>query len=146
MIQVAQRVMKALSGQPGYVPPPANGSEENLVLVAHDLSPADVVLFKQHQFASFVTDLGGSTSHTAIVARSLSVPAVVATHNARQMIHDGEMLIVDGSNHVVIVNPDRAVLAEYRLKQSGLELERAKLRRLKTIWLDLTDTSDTAID
>src|SRR5690606_16772025 len=61
VIQVAQRVMKALSGQPGYAPPPAGDSERNLVLVAHDLSPADVVLFKQHQFASFVTDLGGAT-------------------------------------------------------------------------------------
>jgi phosphotransferase system enzyme I (PtsI) len=75
--------------------------------------------------------VGGVTSHTAIVARSLAVPAVVATHNARQMIHDGEMLIVDGTSHVVIVNPDRSVLAEYRLKQSELDLERQKLKRLR---------------
>jgi phosphotransferase system enzyme I (PtsI) len=90
-----------------------------------------VIQFKTHHFAAFLTDLGGVTSHTAIVARSLSVPAVVATHNARQMIRDGEMLIVDGSSHVVIVNPDRAVLAEYRLKQSEFELARQKLKRLR---------------
>src|SRR6185295_8618183 len=71
-------------------------------------------------------------SHTAIVARSLNVPAVVATHNARQLIRDGELLIVDGSNHVVIVNPDRAVLAEYRLRQNEMDLARQKLRRLRT--------------
>src|SRR6185295_10130669 len=71
-------------------------------------------------------------SHTAIVARSLNVPAVVATHNARALIRDGELLIVDGSNHVVIVNPDRAVLAEYRLKQNEVDLARQKLKRLRT--------------
>jgi len=61
VIQVAERVMKALSGQPGYVPPPRLDPEQNLILVAHDLSPADVVQFKHHRFASFVTDLGGTT-------------------------------------------------------------------------------------
>jgi phosphotransferase system enzyme I (PtsI) len=60
------------------------------------------------------------------------VPAVVATHNARQLIRDGELLIVDGTNHVVIVNPDRAVLSEYRLKQNELDLARQKLKRLRT--------------
>ena len=129
VVQVVERVLKRLMGKPGLLR--ASVAEERTILVAHDLSPADVIQFKQHHFAAFLTDLGGVTSHTAIVARSLAVPAVVATHNARQMIHDGEMLIVDGSNHVVIVNPDRSVLAEYRLKQSELELERQKLRRLR---------------
>ena len=75
VIQVAERVMRTLSGHPGYVPPPLRAdSERNLILVAHDLSPADVVQFKQHRFASFVTDLGGTASHTAVVARSLAIP------------------------------------------------------------------------
>ncbi len=78
-----------------------------------------------------MTDLGGVTSHTAIVARSLDIPAVVGAHNARQLIREDELLIVDGSDGVVIVNPDKSVLAEYRLKQSELELARAKLKRLK---------------
>jgi phosphotransferase system enzyme I (PtsI) len=129
VVQVVERVLKRLMGKPGAFP--IAQAEERTILVAHDLSPADVIQFKQHHFAAFLTDLGGVTSHTAIVARSLAVPAVVATHNARQMIHDGEMLIVDGGNHVVIVNPDRAVLAEYRLKQSEFELERQKLKRLR---------------
>lgn len=129
VVQVVERVLKRLMGKPGVLPNAV--AEERTILVAHDLSPADVIGFKQHHFAAFLTDLGGVTSHTAIVARSLAVPAVVATHNARQMIHDGELLIVDGTHHVVIVNPDRAVLAEYRLKQSELDLERQKLRRLR---------------
>ncbi|CAG1005951.1 Phosphoenolpyruvate-protein phosphotransferase [Burkholderiales bacterium] len=129
VVQVVERVLKRLMGKPGTLPGAV--AEERTILVAHDLSPADVIQFKQHHFAAFLTDLGGVTSHTAIVARSLAVPAVVATHNARQMIHDGELLIVDGTNHVVIVNPDRAVLAEYRLKQTEHDLERQKLRRLR---------------
>ena len=130
VVQVAERVLKRLMGRPGTLP--ASGAEEQTILVAHDLSPADVIQFKQHHFGAFLTDLGGVTSHTAIVARSLNVPAVVATHNARALIRDGEMLIVDGSNHVVIVNPDRAVLAEYRLKQNEFDLARQKLKRLRS--------------
>ena len=130
VVQVVERVLKRLMGKPGAVAAP--GAEHQTILVAHDLSPADVIQFKQHHFGAFLTDLGGVTSHTAIVARSLNVPAVVATHNARQLIRENELLIVDGTNHVVIVNPDKSVLAEYRLKQSELGLARAKLRRLKT--------------
>jgi phosphotransferase system enzyme I (PtsI) len=132
VIQVAERVMKALSGHPGYVPPPLQAdSEHNLILVAHDLSPADVVQFKHHRFASFVTDLGGTTSHTAVVARSLAIPSIVALHRARQMIRENELLIVDGTQGVVIVDPDEQVLAEYQRRQHQFDLERQKLRRIK---------------
>jgi len=130
VIQVAERVMKALSGQPGHMPP-RPGAERELILVAHDLSPADVVQFKQHQFASFITDLGGSTSHTAVVARSLAIPSIVALHRARQMIRENELIIVDGTQGVVIVDPDKQVLAEYQLRQNQFNLERQKLKGLK---------------
>jgi len=128
--QVVERVLKAMLGT-GHAPEHPT-HEENIVVVAHDFSPADMILFKQHQFAGFVTDLGGVTSHTAIVARSLGLPAIVGLHHARQMIRENELLIVDGSEGVLIVNPDERVLAEYRLKQSVLELERQKLRRLRS--------------
>jgi phosphotransferase system enzyme I (PtsI) len=131
VLQVVERLMKALSGQPGYVPPPATGSEQNVILVAHDLSPADVVQFKQHQFGSFITDLGGTTSHTAVVARSLNIPSIVALHTARQLIREDEILIVDGTQGVVIVDPDRRALAEYELRQHDFDLGRQKLRRLR---------------
>src|SRR2546429_2466470 len=130
VVQVVERVLKVLLGKPSGVRPAS--AEEQPILVAHDLSPADVIQFKSHHFAAFLTDLGGVTSHTAIVARSLNVPAVVATHNARTLIRENEMLIVDGGRNVVIVNPDRSVLAEYRLRQDELELEWQKLRRLRT--------------
>jgi len=129
VVQVVERVLKRLMGKPGSLPPAS--AEEQTILVAHDLSPADVIQFKSHRYGAFLTDLGGVTSHTAIVARSLNVPAVVATHNARSLIRDGELLIVDGDHNVVIVNPDKAILAEYRLKQSELDLERQKLKRLR---------------
>jgi len=137
VVQVVERVLKRLMGRPGALPPPA--AEEQTILVAHDLSPADVIQFKSHRYGAFLSDLGGPTSHTAIVARSLNVPAVVATHNARTLIRDGELLIVDGDANVVIVEPDRAVLAEYRLKQTQLELERQKLKRLRTKPADTLD-------
>ncbi|MES2564414.1 MAG: phosphoenolpyruvate--protein phosphotransferase [Pseudomonadota bacterium] len=130
VIQVVERVMKALLGQPGYTPPQvANGGK--LILVARDLSPADVVQFRHHHFASFLTDLGGTTSHTAVVARSLNIPSIVALHHARTLIRENELIIVDGTQGVVIVDPDDQALAEYELRQREFGLERLKLKRLR---------------
>jgi phosphotransferase system enzyme I (PtsI) len=142
VIQVAERVMKILLGQPGYAPVPVSDSGESLILVAHDLSPADVIQFKQHQFASFITDLGGTTSHTAIVARSLNIPSIVALHHARQLIVESDLLIVDGTQGVVIVDPDPQALAEYKQRQHQWDLERKKLKRLRdtrAVTLDHTE-------
>ena len=130
VIQVVERVMKALLGQPGYMPP-QTGNGGKLILVAHDLSPADVVQFRHHHFASFITDLGGTTSHTAVVARSLNIPSIVALHHARQLIRENELIIVDGTQGVVIVDPDEQALAEYELRQHQFDLERLKLKRLR---------------
>jgi len=116
--------------------------EENLIVVAHDLSPADVIAYKEHRFAAFVTDVGGATSHTAILARSLRIPAVLGLLIARQLIRDDEVLIVDGTRGVLIVNPDPRVLDEYRLRKSQIELERSKLRRLKTALSSTLDGVD----
>ncbi len=131
VVQVVERVIKALLGHPSSIPMPS-GSEQSRILVAHDLSPADMMLFKQHRIAAFTTDVGGTTSHTAIMARSLNIPSIVALHHAREIIHQNELLIVDGQQGVVIVNPDKQVLAEYKLRQSQLDLEKQKLKRLKT--------------
>ena len=139
VVQVVERVLKVLLGKAQRRPASA---EDETILVAHDLSPADVIQFKSHHFAAFLTDLGGASSHTAIVARSLNVPAVVATHNARGLIREHELLIVDGAKNVVIVNPDRSVLAEYRLKQGEIELARKKLKRLKTTPAATIDGAD----
>lgn len=132
VIQVVERVLKVLLGHPGYHPPPLK-HDGNSILVAHDLSPADVMQYKQHQFAAFLTDLGGITSHTAIVARSLNIPSIVAMQHARQLIYNNDNLIVDSGQGIVIVNPDKYVLTEYRLKQNQLDLEKRKLKRIRLI-------------
>ena len=128
--QVVERILKALIGGHGLAEAQTS-DERELIVVAHDLSPADMILFKRHHFGGFVTDVGGVTSHTAIVARSLSIPALVGLHHARHMIREGELLIVDGNHGVLIVQPDPLVLAEYQLLRSQYELERTKLKRLK---------------
>ena len=129
--QVAERLLKQLLGQPGHLPPSARHDVET-ILVAHDLSPADLIQFKPHQYAAFITDVGGATSHTAIVARSLNTPCVVGLHHARQLIREDDLLILDGEQGVLIVNPDKLILDEYKLRQSAWELERKKLKRLRT--------------
>jgi phosphotransferase system enzyme I (PtsI) len=129
--QVAERVMARLEGsQRRMTMKPVR--EDASVLVARDLSPADVILFREHPFAAFITDLGGATSHTAIVARSMNIPAIVALHHSRTLIREDELVIVDGTQGVVIVNPDKHVLAEYKLKQNQARIERDKLKRLRT--------------
>jgi phosphotransferase system enzyme I (PtsI) len=129
--QVAERLLKKLLGQPGHHPLSARHDVE-MILVAHDLSPADLIQFKPHQYAAFITDVGGATSHTAIVARSLNTPCVVGLHHARELIREDDLLILDGEQGVLIVNPDKPILAEYKLRQSAWELERKKLKRLRT--------------
>ncbi|MDD5366978.1 MAG: phosphoenolpyruvate--protein phosphotransferase [Gallionellaceae bacterium] len=128
--QVADKVLKALLGHPGQVP--MKVAEEPTVLVAHDLTPSDMVVFKRSAFAGFITDLGGATSHTAILARSLNISSVLALHNAHSLIQEGDLLIVDGNAGVVIVNPDELILEEYRLRQNQWRLEQQKLKRLKS--------------
>jgi phosphotransferase system enzyme I (PtsI) len=130
IVQVVERMLKAMLGT-GHAPP-APLHEEDLIVVAHDLSPADMILFKQHEYAGFVTDLGGVTSHTAIVARSLNIPAIVGLHHARSMIREGELLIVDGREGVLIVNPGKQVLEEYQERSRRIEIERQKLKRLRS--------------
>ena len=134
VVQVVERVVKELLGHPGRnVLKTAKGvTEEQLIVVAHDLSPADVIAFKEHRFASFITDVGGATSHTAILARSMAIPAIVGLETARAMIREQELLIIDGTRGVVIVNPDPRVLEEYQLRKEQIELERNKLKRLKS--------------
>ncbi len=132
VMQVVERVLKAMMGHPGYLPIASKHTGDS-ILVAHDLSPADVMQYKQHQFVAFLTDLGSQTSHTAIVARSLNIPSIVALHHAHQLILEDDCLIVDGTQGIIIVNPDKYVLDEYRLRQGQLELEKKKLQRLRSV-------------
>ncbi|MBV1774452.1 phosphoenolpyruvate--protein phosphotransferase [Burkholderiaceae bacterium DAT-1] len=130
VIQVIERIQKSLDGRHGtrFVAP---DDSRHCILIAHDLSPADMVLFKQSEFAAFLTDVGGPTSHTAILGRSLDIPSILALHNARQLIRDEETIIVDGSAGVVIVDPSETILEEYRRKQANHLQEKKRLKSLK---------------
>ncbi|CAM2148053.1 MULTISPECIES: phosphoenolpyruvate--protein phosphotransferase [Paraburkholderia] len=126
--QVVERVLKALAGAS---PTPLHGSCDEMIVVAHDIAPADMLQFKGQTFQGFVTDLGGRTSHTAIVARSLGIPAAVGVQQASALIRQDDLIIVDGDHGVVIVDPAPIVLEEYTYRQSEMALERRKLQRLK---------------
>jgi phosphotransferase system enzyme I (PtsI) len=152
VVQVVERVIKVLLGHPSQAPNQGQNNlnqskqqqESAIILVAHDISPADAIQFKQHHFAAFITDVGGATSHTAILARSLNIPSIVALQRARDLINDGELIIVDGTLGVVIVNPSKEILAEYELRQNQWAIEQQKLKRIKSTKAVTMD--GTAID
>ncbi len=135
--QVTERILAALArhangGQRIAVAGARDfGGEEPLVLVASDIAPADMLHFKRSVFAGFVTDVGGRTSHTAIVARSMDIPAVVGAREASRLIRQDDWIVIDGDAGAVIIDPPPIVLEEYRFRQRQIELERARLNRLR---------------
>ena len=141
--QVVERILRHMKGVASPVQPQTQSSRKlqqdlllddtmdvPLVLVAHDMSPADMLQFKQSLFVGFATDVGGRTSHTAIVARSMHIPAVVGARSASQLIKQDDWVIIDGDAGVLIVDPSPIILAEYGFKQRQGELERERLNRL----------------
>ncbi|MGF6600574.1 phosphotransferase system enzyme I (PtsI) [Paraburkholderia sp. GAS448] len=130
--QVVERVLKALAGaSTSTLPDGVHGACSEMIVVAHDIAPADMLQFKTQTFQGFVTDLGGRTSHTAIVARSLGIPAAVGVQQASALIRQDDLIIVDGDYGIVIVDPAPIVLEEYSYRQSEKALEQRKLQRLK---------------
>ncbi len=145
--QVVERLLHQMKGTAAVLAPPPpkrkartgeegddradDGFDAPLVLIAHDLAPADMLQFKKSVFAGFVTDVGGRTSHTAIVARSMDIPAVVGARGASQLVRQDDWVIIDGDAGVVIVDPSPIILAEYGFKQRQGELERERLWRLR---------------
>ncbi len=132
--QVIERVLGELAGTTSKDVCTAVGDgSEPLIVVAHDISPADMLKLRGGRFEGFCTDLGGATSHTAIVARSMAVPAVVALGTARSLIKDGDQIIVDGIAGVVMVNPSPKVLAQFQALQAQYALARAGLDALRHV-------------
>jgi phosphotransferase system enzyme I (PtsI) len=131
--QVAERILKVLTGTVHQVVR-SEGIDErtaNMIVVARDISPADMMQLRDDAFTGFVTDEGGQNSHTAIVSRSLGIPAVVGMGNASRLIAQDDWLIIDSDAGVVIVAPDNAVLEQYRDKQAKLARQKKKLARLR---------------
>ena len=144
--QVVERMLRSMKGAASPVQPSGQAGASRkqqqdlllddtmdvpLVLIAHDISPADMLQFKQSLFAGFATDVGGKTSHTAIVARSMDIPAVVGARSASQLIEQDDWVIIDGDAGILIVDPSPIILAEYGFKQRQVELERERLNRLR---------------
>lgn len=133
--QVGERVLKVLTGSAQSFPVvptvSADQAVAQMIVVAHDISPADMLQFRDRTFVGFVTDLGGQNSHTAIVARSLDIPAAVGMSNASALIGDDDWVIIDGDAGTVIVDPAPIVLEQYRELQAQLQRERKKLGKLK---------------
>ena len=144
--QVVERILRRIKGMASPMQPVAQAGASRkqsqqglllddtidvpLVLIAHDISPADMLQFKQSLFAGFATDVGGKTSHTAIVARSMDIPAVVGARSASQLIEQDDWVIIDGDAGILIVDPSPIILAEYGFKQRQGEIERGRLSRL----------------
>jgi len=136
--QVVERLLRAMKRGPGAGFPPLGaagtrdlGGEDPLVLVANDIAPADMLQFKRSVFTGFITDVGGKTSHTAIVARSMDIPAVVGAREASRLIRQDDWVIIDGDAGIVIVDPSPVVLEEYRLRQRQREQKRERLSKLR---------------
>ncbi|MBA5636179.1 phosphoenolpyruvate--protein phosphotransferase [Duganella sp. LX20W] len=130
--QVAERVLKVLMGSAQPLAAVGDGEyQAQMIVVAHDISPADMLQFRDRSFIGFVTDVGGQNSHTAIVARSLDIPAAVGMSQASTLVEQDDWIIIDGDAGVVIVNPSALVLEQYRERQNALQRARKKLNKLK---------------
>jgi len=136
--QVVERLLRAMGRGPSssYAPTPGVSprdfaGEDPLVLVANDIAPADMLQFKRSIFTGFITDVGGRTSHTAIVARSMDIPAVVGAREASHVIRQDDWVVIDGDNGVIVVDPSPLLLEEYRFRQRQSGLERDRLSRLR---------------
>lgn len=131
--QVAERVFKKLAQVSEELP--FNDTPKQistaLIVVAHDISPADMLQFRHEIFAGFITDLGGKNSHTAIMARSLDIPATLGLQHASELIRQDDMLIIDGDAGIVIVDPCDKTLDEYRQRQNAGQQARKQLEHLR---------------
>lgn len=133
---VGERILRQMAG---VSQEPLQEFDGKVVVIAHDLSPADVLQIDKSRVIGFVTDLGGKTSHSAILARALEIPAVVGVETATATIKSGDRLIIDGATGAVVLNPDDETFREYlRCKQyyEYCERELAKLRELPAITVD----------
>lgn len=141
--QVSNRILKILTGNEiNLLKFYKNDISANIIIVAHDISPAEMLQFRDSVFCGLITDFGGHNSHTAIVARSLDIPATAGMYNASELIHQDDMLIIDGDAGIVIVNPSSLVLTQYRIRQEYIMRDRKKpicFKQTPAITLDGTE-------
>lgn len=128
---VTQRIMDSLSDKPEKFVEPVKF--KGRIIIADDLTPADTLMMQHQKVAGFVTEFGGPSSHTAILAKNLGIPAIVGSHHARQLIHPGETVIIDGRNGIVVVDPDKKTLKQYRELRKVERASKAVLHELKNV-------------
>ena len=129
VIQVAERITKALLGRSNHLY--VKQLDNNSILIGHDISPADALIFKHNHYEGFITEIGGTNSHTAILARSLNIPSIVSIPLARALIKNDDVVIVDGDSGTAIINPTDQILNEYESKKNLWNLEQKKLSKIK---------------
>lgn len=129
VVQVLERIFKNIEGN--KFDWDNTGKLEYGILVTHDLSPADLVHFKDSNFSGFITEVGSLTSHTAIIGRNLDIPSIVGAGYARQLIKDDELIIVDGVQGVLIIDPEPIILAQYRQMQQEWLESKTKLKQIR---------------
>jgi phosphotransferase system enzyme I (PtsI) len=140
--QVAERIIKDLLGHQKQISKTQNSSN---ILIAHDISPADALQFKKNSYAAFITEHGGTNSHTAILARGLNIPSIVAVKNARKIINNNDTIIVDGDNGIAIINPNKHILKEYEYKKNQWIIEKKKLKKIKNITIKTLDKKEISL-
>lgn len=133
---VVERVLRCMVGKSQES---VNEVEGKAIIVAHDLSPADVLQIDKSKVIGFVTDLGGKTSHSAILSRALEIPAVVGLERVTAEVADGDILIIDGAAGVVVVNPDQETFRDYLLRKQHYEYLERELLKLRDLPAETTD-------
>ena len=128
---VVNRILRILLKQKPLLDEIPDEHLKNKVIVADDLTPADTVLMQHYNIAAFATEFGGATSHTAILARNLRIPAVVGLHNAKKLVKNDDIAILDGSAGIVLINPEKNILDHYRKKQKEVKKYYSSLKKIK---------------
>ena len=136
---VVNRILRILLNEKPLLHEVPDDHLKNKIIIADDLMPADTVLMQHYGIAAFATEFGGPTSHTAILARSLGIPAVIGLHNAQRIIKNNDFAIIDGTTGTVLINPDRKVQLFYEKKQKEVKRYYSSLGKLKNAPTESTD-------
>ncbi len=129
--QVVSRIHRILANQDRALAEEPGRDQLPVIVLAEDVSPADIVSLQHQGVAAFVTEFGGPLSHSAILARGLNIPAVVSVRNARRLLRENELLVLDGHQGAVLAEPDERMLAHYRQRQEEEKRHQAQLARLR---------------
>jgi len=142
---VVNRILRFLADENAHDHEITDGRIKDHIIIAEDLSPADTMLMQHQGVAAFVTEHGGATSHTTILARSLGIPAVVSVNSLRRYIQDNELLIVDGETGIIIAGADKKTLEEYEQRRLEFKRHIASLNQYKSLACQTQDGKEITL-